>query len=186
MKKKSRFALTMNLICVFTAVLSALLFVLYDQTGIDALESVAITVFTVFYHFAMRLAVGGAVPFFTRKIDPLAKFFAAGKRERTFLNRLGLKRHKDKIPTYRPELFDPKLHTMEEIAIEMCRAEVVHMAIIPLSFVPIAFIPFWGAPAVFIITSVLAAMADSVFVALQRYNLSRIQPLLARKKRQKL
>lgn len=183
MRKKSRFAVAIHLACAITAVLFPLLFVLADYTGFGALKSLAITVFTIFYHFAMRLAVGMIVPRLMKNIDPETKFLAAGKREKAFYQKLGLKKHKAKAPTYAPDRFDPKLHTMREIAAEMCRAEVGHIVIMPLSFLPIAFIAVWGAAAVFIITSVVAAFCESYFVILQRYNLARIQPLLQREKR---
>ena len=183
MRKKSGFAVAIHVTCAITAVLFPLLFVLADFTGVGVLKSLAITVFTIFYHFTMRLAVGMIVPRLMKNINPETKLLAAGKREKAFYQKSGLKKHKAKAPTYAPDRFDPKLHTMREIAAEMCRAEVGHIVIIPLSFVPIAFIAVWGAAAVFIITSVVAAFFDSYFVVLQRYNLARIQPLLQKEKR---
>ena len=82
------------------------------------------------------------------------------------------------MPTYQPELFSPKEHTWDEIAQAMCQAELVHEIIIVLSFVPIlAAIPF-GALFVFVITSVLAACYDAMFVIMQRYNRPRILKLI--------
>lgn len=183
--KKSRFAAAIHLTCIITAVLFPLLFALADFTGVGALKSLAITVFTVFYHFTMRLVVGMIVPRLMKNVDPETKLLAAGKREKAFYQKLGLKKHKANAPTYAPDLLDPKQHTMREIGAEMCRAEVVHIVIIPLSFVPIAFTAVWGAAAVFIITSVVAAFCDSYFVVIQRYNLARIQPILSQEKQRK-
>lgn len=57
-------------------------------------------------------------------------------------------------------------------------AELVHEIIVVLSFVPIlASIPFGGL-VVFVITSVLAACFDAIFIAIQRYNRPRIVKLI--------
>ena len=60
----------------------------------------------------------------------------------------------------------------------MCQAEIVHEIIIVLSFVPIIFSIWFGELLVFIITSVISALIDSIFVMLQRYNRSRIIKLI--------
>lgn len=67
-----------------------------------------------------------------------------------------------------------KEKTLLEIAQAMCQAEIVHEIIIVLSFVPLALIPRFGAAAVFVITSLLAAGLDLCFVILQRFNRPRI------------
>ena len=82
------------------------------------------------------------------------------------------------MPSYEPGLFDPSLHNWEEIAQAMCQAEIVHEVIAALSFLPlIAAIPF-GALPVFVITSLLAACFDAMFVIMQRYNRPRIIKLI--------
>jgi hypothetical protein len=64
--------------------------------------------------------------------------------------------------------------SFDEIAQAMCQAEIVHEIIIPLSFIPLAVIPRFGSAAVFIITSILAACFDLLFVIIQRFNRPRI------------
>lgn len=181
MRKLSGFAKTINVCCFASGILTAVFFTVYHFSRADIAQSIAITLLTFFYHFAMRLIVGFAVPKFVSGVNPETRSLAAGKKELALYRKLNLKKHKDKIPTYAPELFDAKLHSVREIAVEMCKAEIVHLVIIPLCFVPTLLIPIWGAAGVFIATSVIAALADSVFVVLQRYNLARIQPLLKRK-----
>ncbi len=60
----------------------------------------------------------------------------------------------------------------------MCQAEVVHEIIVVLSFVPILFTIWAGALPVFLITSILSGFMDLLFVALQRYNRSRVIRLI--------
>ncbi len=94
--------------------------------------------------------------------------------------KLQVKKWKRGMPTYDPSLFDPRLHTWGEIAQAMCQAELVHETIAVLSFLPIAAGAWFGDYPVFIITSVLAAACDTMFVIMQRYNRQRVMKLLRR------
>ena len=85
------------------------------------------------------------------------------------------------MPTYDSSLFDPKLHTWDEIAQAMCHAEIVHESIAVLSFLPIIAGIWFGAYPVFIITSIIAAIIDMMFVMMQRYNRNRIMKIVMRK-----
>ena len=86
------------------------------------------------------------------------------------------------MPTYDSSFFDSKAHSWEEIAQAMCQAEIVHEVIVVLSFLPIlAYIPF-GALGVFIITSLLSACFDMMFVIMQRYNRPRIIKLINKRR----
>ena len=89
---------------------------------------------------------------------------------------------KRRRPTYDNALFDPRLHTWDEVAQAMCQAELVHETIALLSFLPIAAGLRFGAYPVFIVTSVLSAGYDLLFVMMQRYNRQRIMVLLERKR----
>lgn len=87
------------------------------------------------------------------------------------------------IPTYSPETFDITNKSIEEIIGATCQAEVVHEIIMLFSLLPIALIPIFGEPIVFIVTSVLSMMIDSIFVILQRYNRPRLIKLMKRIKK---
>ena len=92
--------------------------------------------------------------------------------------KLSIKNWKRRLPTYDHTLFDPRVHTWEEIAQAMCQAELIHETIVMLSFLPIAEGIGFGAYPVFIVTSVLAAGCDTLFVMMQRYNRQRVVKLL--------
>ena len=95
----------------------------------------------------------------------------SGKRfEKRLYEVLRVKKWKDKMPTFAPEMLD----TWEEIAGAMCQAEVVHSVIIVFCFVPILAALLWGTFWVFFITSVLSAGVESMFVIMQRYNRPRV------------
>ena len=95
--------------------------------------------------------------------------------------KLNVKQWKSKVPAWSPESFETKHHTLNEIVQAMCNAEVVHELIIVFSFVPILFSLKYGVPLVFIITSIIAALTDSVFVIIQRYNRPRIVKLIEKR-----
>lgn len=153
--------------------------VLFFYTKNAAVFSSAITFGTVFYHFAMRLAVGYTVnAVFHNRMDYINRWFRERAFERKLYKSLNVKIWKEHIPTYAPENFDLKKHSAEDIIGAMCQAEIVHEIIMLLSLVPIVFTVWFGSFFVFLTTSVIAFMIDSVFVILQKYNRIRLLRLI--------
>ena len=173
--KKSSFAKAIQGLALVTGILSAGSLIAYLIWGDSAVFTLFISFFTTFFHFSMRLIVGALVP---NRFDPNAKWFQPSKWETAFYKKLKLKHWKDHMPTYNPALFSLENNSLEQIAKNMCQAEVVHEVIILCSFLPMLFIIPWGEFWVFFITSVAAALFDGVFVMLQRYNRPRILKLL--------
>ena len=173
----------MKSIAVFSLIITVILAVLYVKTGTAALLSLAITFGTTFYHFAMRLLVGAVFnAVMKNKADCRKRWFRVSKREAALYEKLKVQKWKSKMPTYHAALFDPRMHTWDEIAQAMCQAELVHETIVVFSFLPILAGIRFGAYPVFIITSVLAAAFDMMFVIMQRYNRPRVL-LLAERRR---
>ena len=135
----------------------------------------AITFGTCFYHFTMRLLVGTLVNrILKNRADYRKAWYQLRSVEKTLYRALKVKKWKGNMPTYDPSCFDPRLHSWDEIAQAMCQAEIVHEIIVVLSFLPLpAAIPF-GSFGVFAVTSLLAALYDTSFVILQRFNRPRI------------
>ncbi len=79
------------------------------------------------------------------------------------------------MPTYDPSQFSLTENALEQVIRNMCGAEIVHEIIMLCSFLPLLVIPVFGAWPVFLITSVLAALFDSLFVMAQRYNRPRLE-----------
>ena len=156
---------------------------IYIHTGNGTVLTLAITFGTTSYHFIMRLLVGFSADLFLgNHVNYRRRWFQVGTAEQKLYHIIQVKKWKGKIPTYNPEFFDSRLHTWDEIAQATCQAELVHEVIILLSFIPIlASIPF-GALSVFMITSVLAACYDTMFVIMQRYNRPRIVKLIEKQK----
>lgn len=144
---------------------------------VGMLLTLTISFGTTAYHFAMRLAVGWAANRLMRsRPDPDRRRFRPRSWEAPLYAALQVRRWKAHVPTYDPTVFDPKLHTWREIAQATCQAETVHLLCAAFSLVPLAFIVPFGQPAVFILTSVLAALLDLCFVIVQRFN----RPMLLR------
>ncbi len=160
-------------------VITVVLSILYMTTSLDVLLSLAITFGTVAYHFIMRLLVSLIFDTTMRNhADYTRRWYQVGKRELSLYKKIKVKQWKNKMPTYDASLFDPRIHTWDEIAQAMCQAELVHETIVVISFLPIIAGNWFGAYPVFIITSVVSAAIDLSFVFIQRYNRQRVIRLL--------
>ena len=169
-------------IAAFSLAATVILAISYKVTSSGILLPLAITSGTIAYHFVMRLMVGLAFHATMRnKADYRKRWYQVSKRELAVYEKLKVKQWKRRMPTYDPALFDPRLHTWEEIVQAMCQAELVHETIAVLSFLPILAGIWFGEYPVFIVTSVLSAACDMVFVIMQRYNRQRVTKLLNRK-----
>jgi len=147
----------------------------------DALFTACITFGVCSYHFLMRLAVGGIVDaIFHNHMNYRKRHFQPRKFEPRLYAVLRVEKWNKHVPTYSPDTFSVKKHSWEEIAMATCQAEIVHEVIVVLSFLPILLsIPF-GTSLVFATTSLCAALVDTYFVIIQRYNRPRILALMAR------
>ena len=143
-----------------------------------------ITCGTVVYHFIMRLLVGWCYDrLMNNRADVQHPWFRQRGFEPGLYDLLRVKEWKSHMPTYEPELFDPRQHTWDEIAQAMCQSELVHETIAVLSFLPVAASIWLGDLPVFLITSVLAACFDLCFVLIQRHNRPTVIRLAERVKR---
>jgi len=171
-------------ISTLVLVLMTVVFVIiYQYHPNEVLLSIAITLGTVSYHFLMRLVVGYVINgLYHNQFDYSKKWFRERQFEKRLYEILKVKKWKDKMPTFAPEMLDIHIHTWEEIAGAMCQSEVVHLTIVVLSFVPIFASLLYGSFWVFFITSVLSAGVEMMFVIMQRYNRPRIVKLIQRER----
>ena len=152
----------------------------FTQNGV--LFSMAITFGTVFYHLAMRLAVGSVIDgIFHNRMNYNRSWFREKAFEKPLYKMLRVRKWSKRLPTYQPELFDLQNRPMEEIVQVTCQAEVVHEVNMLLSFVPVVCSVWFGSLGVFLITSCLAFLFDGLFVLLQRYNRPRMIRVMKRK-----
>ena len=162
-------------------VISFLVFIfIYCNTG--EMLALTITLGTCSYHFLMRLFVGYGINIcYHNKMNYRRKWFQSKEWEQNLYKCMKVRRWKDKMPTYAVGAFSFELHSMEEVLGAMCQAEVVHEIIVVLSFIPLVFSIRFEAFGVFLVTSILSAGFDMMFVIMQRYNRPRIIKLLDKK-----
>ena len=178
---RNLFPMVMKTTALLTGIATAALTVVHHFFPETWLLSTAISVGTIFYHFAMRLAVGAIVPLFTKCVNPSHPWFRPQHFEAPLYKMLKLRRWKGKLPTYDPSQFDLEKNSLAQVVRNMCNAELVHEVILFLSFIPLFFaIPFGDFP-VFFITSVCAALYDGIFVMAQRANRPRLMRILKKK-----
>ena len=168
-------AKVMKRTAVFSIVLTILFGILNMKYEDGVWLPIAITFGTISYHLWMRLAVGELYDrILQNHVNYSRKWFQVSQRELRLYEKLKVKKWKSQMPTYDSTAFDPRRHTWDEIAQAMCQSELVHETIILLSFVPILASIWFGALPVFVITSILSAGYDGMFVMMQRYNRPRI------------
>ena len=155
----------------------------YCAQGGEAVLTLAISVGTTFYHFAMRLAAGGAARWLVPAGAENSPWFCPKPWEPGLYRFLRVKRWKKYMPTYNPDSFDIRKHTPEEMIHTMCVSEAGHEMIMLLSFLPVLTIPTFGQAGVFWTTSVLSALLDGSFVILQRYNRPRMVRILEKERK---
>lgn len=155
---------------------------IYYFTRSSVFFSIAITFGTMFYHLAMRLAVGQLIDAkYHNRMDYTKKWFAERSFERELYRLIRVKKWKKWLPTYNPQDFDLKCHSMEELVQTTCQAEVVHEVNMVLTFVPVMFSAWFGSLGVFLITSCAAFLFDGIFVIMQRYNRPRLIRLMKKR-----
>ena len=171
----------MKIISVIAILLTICFSILYKFLAANLFLSFAITFGTITYHFVVRLLIGLIYNIVLKnKVNYRRKWFLVTEKEMKIYQLLKVKKWKDKMPTYDKEAFDTSKHSWEEIIQTMCQAELVHETIIIFSFLPIIFSIWFGSIEVFIITSMLSALFDLVFVIMQRFNRNRIIKIKSR------
>lgn len=165
---------------LIAAVLSG---VMYGILNADVFLSLAITFGTTAYHLVVRLLAGavfGSPALFHP--DYTKGWYRVRPWEMKLYKFLNVKAWKDKMPTYSPDAFSPRLHAWEEIAGAMCRSELVHLSGGLLGFAPLIASVWFGAFWVFLATSLCGAAFDLAFVIIQRYNRARIVKFASRRR----
>lgn len=175
-------AILMYCIIGVTALAAAVSFTLYYG---DFYEStvflwVGIVSFTVMYHLWMRIIMGNVSKLF--RVSYKHWWFRERTFERRLYNFLRVKKWKGKALTYNPELYSVKDRSLEEIADTTAKSELDHWINILIAFSTVLFGFIWGETWIFSVTAFLAAVFDSQFIIIQRYNRPRLVRLIKREK----
>ena len=145
----------------------------------NSLTTLTITFITFSYHLWIR-ALCGAI-FSVVNITGNERIFYVSEKELKLYEKLGVKNWKDRLPTYKPELF--KERNLNKLYSNMLHSELVHIAIVLLSYGPFIISIFCSylhdSILIFLFTSILASLIDSSFIIVQRYNRPRVKHLMS-------
>lgn len=178
--KKSKLEI---ILIVATCVLVVASMVFWFLSDGKTWTTVAISVSTTAYHFAMRLLVGLVFDLSMKnRADFNKPFFVVRPWEIRLYDFLRVGKWKKLLPTFRPDYFSLSKHSLDELIGAMCQAEVVHSVCALLSWLPLLLIIPFGEPIVFALTSMFGFLLDLVFVVTQRYNRARVVKILNRRK----
>lgn len=184
---KNKFPLVVKTVAALSFAGAVSLAAAYRFHPAEWLLAGAISFGTTAYHFLMRLVVGHILPKATHyRFDYRYPWFRPRHWEAAFYQKLKVRKWKSKLPTYAPDQFSLAENSLSRVIQNMCGAEVVHEIIMVLSFLPLLTVPFFGAFPVFLITSVLSALFDGIFVIAQRYNRPRLVRIYEKQEAKKL
>lgn len=176
------------LVFAVTALLTGLFTALAVTVGGELLSVLATTAGTTCYHFAMRLCIGFAVEkamTSRKKVNFDGVWFREHKWEPKLYRLLRVRKWAKRVPTFKPEQFDARARSPEQLAHQTCLSELVHELIVVCGYFSLLFCLFFENPlanlAPFLITAILAGLYDMQFVILQRYNRPKILRLMRRK-----
>lgn len=184
LKKKPSFAaILMYCIIGAAALICAVCFVLYYSNILDNLILlwVGITCFTIMYHLWMRIIMGNVTKFF--KVSHKDRWFREKPFEAKLYIFLKVKNWKNKALTYNPELYDVKNRTLTQIADTTAKSELDHWVNVLIAMSTVCFGFIWGEVWIFAVTAFFAALFDSQFIIIQRYNRPRLIKLIDRQHR---
>lgn len=184
-QKKSGSAIFMDCVIALTFVASIVCFVLYYANIVRSLVVLwaGITVFTILYHFGLRIFFGEVTKRFN--IRYTGWWFKERRYEKKLYDFLRVKKWKDKVLTYDPAAFSMENHTLEEIANTMSKAETDHWINEIISITTIFFSLIWGELWIFLTTAILAMLFDAQFIIIQRYNRPRVVKAIERQNSKK-
>lgn len=178
--KTSRNMAIMICVNILMVAITVLFAILCRKYGQEWMLTLYVTFLTISYHFIMRLTVGELITirYRNRKFNLNSVGFRMYQFEPELYKRLKVKKWKKNIITAKPEQFDISKNGMEEMLHNIAQAELVHRIIMVLSFIPLVLIIPYGAPIIFIMTSIFSCLIDLQLVIVQRYNRPRVIKLM--------
>ena len=144
----------------------------------NIVKTLAITFITIFYHTCIRPLTGIIIDkIYHNKMNFNLWWFKERKFEKNLYKILQVKCWKKFIPTYDKSAFDINNKNIAYVLGSTCQAEIVHEIMFVLSFLPLLLIIPYGEPIIFIITSIICALIECVFIIIQRFNRPRLKKL---------
>ncbi|MBQ8164863.1 MAG: hypothetical protein IJZ94_03520 [Clostridia bacterium] len=175
MKKRKNIPIIMAMIMIISIIGTILSACMYIQTTHEFALYISIIFGTVAVHFfIMHISAPFVFLFFRKKFNYSSFWFIPKNFEKNLYKILNVKKWKTKVPAYDSDEYSLETHTVEEVIMNMCHAEVVHEVLSITSYLPIIgglAISHWG---VLVLTSFVFSCCHLIFVIIQRYNRPRI------------
>ena len=127
-----------------------------------------IVCFMILYHFGLRILFGEITKRF--RINYNHPFYRQRSFEKKLYKLLRVRKWKDKVLTFEPDMYDFQSRTLSQLATTMSKSELDHWINEIISVFSIFFSIIWGVFPVFLMTAVLAMLFDAQFIIVQRYN----------------
>lgn len=181
-QKLSGPAIFMYSVMALTVTVATVCFALYYLGIFDngAILWTGIVSFMILYHFGLRIFLGKVTKHFN--INYNHPWYKHRKFEEWLYRLLMIRKWKDKVLTFEPELYDVKNRTLDQLATTMSKSELDHWINEIISMVSILFALLWGQWAIFVATAVIAMLFDAQFIVVQRYNRPIVLKLIERQK----
>lgn len=166
---------------VLCVILMVMIWFLLIWFAVDKNTSSAfyITRIILAYHIAIRMIWGyiiGKVPL--TAFHPEKEYYKMREWEASLYNKANVKSWKNKMPVFKPELWDIRTNSGIDIIRATCQAELDHVGNILLSLLTIFFSRKSSIQFVIIITAINASTFDLIFVMIQRYNRPRLMRIM--------
>lgn len=179
--KPSGSAIFMYVTMILTSVIALVCFCIYYTGSVNSQVVLwcGIVSFMILYHFGLRIYMGRV----TKRIhiDYKAPFFRQRSFEMSLYKLLKVRRWKDKVLTFEPEMYDFKNRTLEQLAATMAKSETDHWINEIISIISIFFTFIWGCFPAFFISALAAMLFDAQFIIVQRYNRPIVLRVIERK-----
>lgn len=173
-------ALFMYVVIALCILIATVCFILYyaDILPYGAVLWTGVTAFTILYHFWGRILLGKLTAHFP--IHYRHWWFRECFFEKKLYKLLRVRKWKEKVLTFDPAAFDIKIHTYEELANTMSKAETDHWINELLSLTTLLFPLLWGQFWLFFGTVIVAMLFDAQFIVVQCYNRPQVVRLMER------
>lgn len=181
-QKLSGPAIFMYSVMALTATVAAVCFTLHYMSVFEngVILWTGIVSFMILYHFGLRIFMGKVTKRFN--INYNHPWYKHRRFEEWIYKCIMIRKWKDKVLTFEPELYDVKNRTLDQLATTMSKSELDHWINEIISMVSILFALLWGQWAIFISTAVIAMLFDAQFIVVQRYNRPIVLKLIERQK----
>lgn len=162
-------------VSIFATVAAFIFFGLFTRNMRGVCLMSAVIMLDIAFHFIIRLVIVNFCEYSIKNSNPDEKRFMQKSFEEKLYKALKVRRWKNRWDVFEESAYRLKYNSVDELIDLGCRSEITHILCALAGFVSILFaIPF-GYAWIYMISSILGAVYDLLFVAVQRYNRPRLK-----------